>query len=189
MVRWKHVNEHRIFGPGFCTFLCPPTSHPPHDIIASISSLSLPITKPASVLIAADTTPTLFVASYLLSRPIYSSLPGHRAQLQGNRISPIDRSSVVYRKIHKRSLGNGAKTSAKNPTRPKQLPDYTALYPRYSPQPSTSRGSRSPKSHRQQSYSIALCRVAEPIALTSIFPYSWVMVGDFKLGDKANASF
>ena len=36
---------------------------------------------------------------------------------------------------------------------------------------------------------LALCRVAEPIALTSIFPYSWVMVKDFNIGDKANASF
>lgn len=36
---------------------------------------------------------------------------------------------------------------------------------------------------------IAVCRFAEPIALTSIFPYSWVMVKDFNIGDKSNASF
>ncbi|EEQ31771.1 conserved hypothetical protein [Microsporum canis CBS 113480] len=31
--------------------------------------------------------------------------------------------------------------------------------------------------------------ILEPIALTSIFPYSWVMVKDFNIGDKSNASF
>lgn len=35
----------------------------------------------------------------------------------------------------------------------------------------------------------AICRVAEPIALTSIFPYSWVMVKDFHMGDPSDASF
>jgi MFS family permease len=35
----------------------------------------------------------------------------------------------------------------------------------------------------------AICRVAEPIALTSIFPYSWVMVKDFHMADGENASF
>lgn len=34
----------------------------------------------------------------------------------------------------------------------------------------------------------ALVRVAEPIALTSIFPYAWQLVLDFG-GDRANASF
>jgi hypothetical protein len=33
----------------------------------------------------------------------------------------------------------------------------------------------------------AICRVAEPIALTSIFPYSWVMVKDFHMDDGNNA--
>ena len=33
------------------------------------------------------------------------------------------------------------------------------------------------------------CRAAEPIALTSIFPYSWVMVKDFQVGDESDASF
>jgi len=36
---------------------------------------------------------------------------------------------------------------------------------------------------------IALVRVAEPIALTSIFPYAWQLVIDFNVGDRANASF
>ena len=37
--------------------------------------------------------------------------------------------------------------------------------------------------------SIAICRVAEPIALASCFPYAWVMVRDFHVGDRHNASF
>jgi MFS family permease len=36
---------------------------------------------------------------------------------------------------------------------------------------------------------VAICRVAEPIALTSIFPYSWVMVKDFKMASGSDASF
>ncbi|KAK5692366.1 hypothetical protein LTR97_010674 [Elasticomyces elasticus] len=36
---------------------------------------------------------------------------------------------------------------------------------------------------------LALVRVAEPIALTSIFPYAWRLVLDFNVGDPANASF
>ncbi|TKA72580.1 hypothetical protein B0A55_07224 [Friedmanniomyces simplex] len=36
---------------------------------------------------------------------------------------------------------------------------------------------------------LALVRVAEPIALTSIFPYAWQLVLDFNVGDRANASF
>ena len=35
----------------------------------------------------------------------------------------------------------------------------------------------------------AICRVSEPIALASCFPYAWVMVGDFNVGDKSSASF
>lgn len=35
----------------------------------------------------------------------------------------------------------------------------------------------------------ALVRVAEPIALTSIFPYAWKLVLQFHVGDKSNASF
>ncbi|PLB44709.1 permease of the major facilitator superfamily [Aspergillus steynii IBT 23096] len=40
-----------------------------------------------------------------------------------------------------------------------------------------------------QLFLLAICRVAEPIALTSIFPYSWVMVKDFRVADSDNASF
>ncbi|KAK1138331.1 hypothetical protein N8T08_002828 [Aspergillus melleus] len=40
-----------------------------------------------------------------------------------------------------------------------------------------------------QLFLLAICRVAEPIALTSIFPYSWVMVKDFHVADGENASF
>ncbi|KAL2003651.1 hypothetical protein VTN02DRAFT_2914 [Thermoascus thermophilus] len=36
---------------------------------------------------------------------------------------------------------------------------------------------------------LAICRVSEPIALTSIFPYSWVMVKNFHVGNPNNASF
>ncbi len=36
---------------------------------------------------------------------------------------------------------------------------------------------------------IAICRVAEPIALASCFPYAWVMVKDFHIGSEISASF
>lgn len=36
---------------------------------------------------------------------------------------------------------------------------------------------------------LALVRVAEPIALTSIFPYAWNLVLHFHVGAKSNASF
>ena len=35
----------------------------------------------------------------------------------------------------------------------------------------------------------ALCRLAEPIAITSIFPYAWLMVTGFHVGNKNDASF
>lgn len=37
--------------------------------------------------------------------------------------------------------------------------------------------------------SLAICRVAEPIALASCFPYAWAMVKGFHIGDDNNASF
>ncbi|EPS26019.1 hypothetical protein POX_c04395 [Penicillium oxalicum] len=40
-----------------------------------------------------------------------------------------------------------------------------------------------------QLFLLAICRVAEPIALTSIFPYSWVMVKDFHMASGSDASF
>ncbi|KAJ5286873.1 hypothetical protein N7478_002559 [Penicillium angulare] len=40
-----------------------------------------------------------------------------------------------------------------------------------------------------QLFLLAICRVAEPIALTSIFPYSWVMVKDFHMDSGNDASF
>ncbi|RAL01522.1 MFS transporter [Aspergillus ibericus CBS 121593] len=40
-----------------------------------------------------------------------------------------------------------------------------------------------------QLFLLAICRVAEPIALTSIFPYSWVMIRDFNVADDNSASF
>ena len=36
---------------------------------------------------------------------------------------------------------------------------------------------------------LALVRVAEPIALTSIFPYAWQLVREFHVGDRQDASF
>ncbi|KAE8146371.1 MFS general substrate transporter [Aspergillus avenaceus] len=39
-----------------------------------------------------------------------------------------------------------------------------------------------------QLFLLAICRVAEPIALTSIFPYSWVMVKDFAVTNGSDAS-
>ncbi|PGG97549.1 hypothetical protein AJ79_09164 [Helicocarpus griseus UAMH5409] len=40
-----------------------------------------------------------------------------------------------------------------------------------------------------QLFILAICRLAEPVALTSIFPYSWIMVRDFHIGSESNASF
>ncbi|KAJ5951806.1 uncharacterized protein N7479_010219 [Penicillium vulpinum] len=40
-----------------------------------------------------------------------------------------------------------------------------------------------------QLFFLAICRVAEPTALTSIFPYSWVMIKDFHMDNGNNASF
>ncbi|WPH02888.1 Hypothetical protein R9X50_00575600 [Acrodontium crateriforme] len=40
-----------------------------------------------------------------------------------------------------------------------------------------------------QLFLLALVRVAEPIALTSIFPYAWRLVLHFKIGEECNASF
>ncbi|KAJ5915376.1 hypothetical protein N7466_011309 [Penicillium verhagenii] len=40
-----------------------------------------------------------------------------------------------------------------------------------------------------QLFLLAICRVAEPIALTSIFPYSWVMVKDFHVAKSSDSSF
>ncbi|KAL8243671.1 hypothetical protein R6Q59_009929 [Mikania micrantha] len=40
-----------------------------------------------------------------------------------------------------------------------------------------------------QLFILAICRIAEPIALTSIFPYSWLMVKGFQIGDPNDASF
>ncbi|KAI4223476.1 MAG: hypothetical protein LQ349_007422 [Xanthoria aureola] len=40
-----------------------------------------------------------------------------------------------------------------------------------------------------QLFILAICRLAEPVALASCFPYAWVMVRDFNVGDKSNASF
>lgn len=36
---------------------------------------------------------------------------------------------------------------------------------------------------------LAICRLAEPIALTSIFPYAWLMVRGFHIGNEDDASF
>jgi MFS family permease len=35
----------------------------------------------------------------------------------------------------------------------------------------------------------AIVRLAEPIALTSIFPYAWALVKDFHIGNEEHASF
>ncbi|OJD39860.1 mfs transporter [Diplodia corticola] len=40
-----------------------------------------------------------------------------------------------------------------------------------------------------QLFVLALCRVAEPIALTSIFPYAWKLVLHYKATDENNAAF
>ncbi|KAK3672952.1 hypothetical protein LTR78_007062 [Recurvomyces mirabilis] len=57
-------------------------------------------------------------------------------------------------------------------------------------QPKTPRQPRDPnKFPTAQLALLALVRVAEPVALTSIFPYAWQLVLDFHVGDRANASF
>ncbi|CAK7568120.1 MAG: hypothetical protein SEPTF4163_006103 [Sporothrix epigloea] len=40
-----------------------------------------------------------------------------------------------------------------------------------------------------QLFFLAIVRLAEPIALTSIFPYAWALVKHFQFGDEADASF
>lgn len=40
-----------------------------------------------------------------------------------------------------------------------------------------------------QLFLLAIVRLAEPIALTSIFPYAWPLVKKFQVGDEKNASF
>ncbi|KAK5954975.1 hypothetical protein OHC33_003654 [Knufia fluminis] len=40
-----------------------------------------------------------------------------------------------------------------------------------------------------QLFLLSICRLAEPIALTSIFPYAWLMVQDFHVGNPDDASF
>ncbi|KAK7418489.1 hypothetical protein QQZ08_011241 [Neonectria magnoliae] len=40
-----------------------------------------------------------------------------------------------------------------------------------------------------QLFLLAIVRLAEPVALTSIFPYAWALVKDFKIGDESHASF
>ncbi|CAK7197423.1 hypothetical protein SEUCBS139899_000070 [Sporothrix eucalyptigena] len=40
-----------------------------------------------------------------------------------------------------------------------------------------------------QLFFLAIVRLAEPIALTSIFPYAWPLVKRFQIGDEADASF
>ncbi|ERS99784.1 hypothetical protein HMPREF1624_03148 [Sporothrix schenckii ATCC 58251] len=40
-----------------------------------------------------------------------------------------------------------------------------------------------------QLFILAIVRLAEPIALTSIFPYAWALVKHFQIGDESDASF
>ena len=90
----------------------------------------LPFPRPLSAL-RLDRLFSYLLFSCLLRRSLISSLLRHLAQLQGNRISPKERSSLVYRKNHKRSWGNGGKSCAKNPTRSKLFPHDPALHSRY----------------------------------------------------------
>ncbi|KAL8925420.1 MAG: hypothetical protein Q9208_003512 [Pyrenodesmia sp. 3 TL-2023] len=54
----------------------------------------------------------------------------------------------------------------------------------------TPRHPRNPDSFpTTQLFILAICRLAEPVALASCFPYAWVMVRDFNVGDESNASF
>ncbi|KAM6521002.1 hypothetical protein FSOLCH5_005780 [Fusarium solani] len=50
-------------------------------------------------------------------------------------------------------------------------------------------GSRDPDAFpAMQLFLLAIVRLAEPIALTSIFPYAWALVKDFQIGDESQAS-
>ncbi|RTE80744.1 hypothetical protein BHE90_004716 [Fusarium euwallaceae] len=50
-------------------------------------------------------------------------------------------------------------------------------------------GSRDPDAFpAMQLFLLAIVRLAEPIALTSIFPYAWALVKDFEIGDESQAS-
>ncbi|KAJ4320983.1 hypothetical protein N0V84_005564 [Fusarium piperis] len=50
-------------------------------------------------------------------------------------------------------------------------------------------GSRDPDAFpAMQLFLLAIVRLAEPIALTSIFPYAWALVKDFRIGDETQAS-
>ena len=66
----------------------------------------------------------------------------------------------------------------------RQLPDCTAPHPRY-----VCVHRHLPANEPLLIPPKAICRVAEPIALSSCFPYSWVMVKDFHVGDRSSASF
>ncbi|KAI1809011.1 major facilitator superfamily domain-containing protein [Poronia punctata] len=54
-------------------------------------------------------------------------------------------------------------------------------------------GQNSPQSHNDfptlQLFILAIVRLAEPIALTSIFPYAWSLVRHFEVGNEQDASF
>ena len=92
--------------------------------------------------------------------------------------------AVVYSENHISFCGNGIDQYFKTQAQLGQLPHCTALYPRY-----VFSGCLIPADEPLLTPSTAICRVAEPIALTSCFPYAWVMVKDFHVGDKSSASF
>lgn len=48
---------------------------------------------------------------------------------------------------------------------------------------------RSATRHNLINFLVALVRLAEPIALTSIFPYAWKLVLDYNVTDENNAAF
>lgn len=90
-----------------------------------------------------------------------------------------------HRKIGPVLGGYGTYTRRILSTRPRQVSDGAALSARF-----VLRLQGALTSHRFTDTCIAaLVRVAEPIAITSIFPYAWKLVLHFEIGDRSNASF
>jgi hypothetical protein len=90
------------------------------------------------------------------------------------------RGRVVVR-IIQNSKENGINASGKTNLERRRLSHLAALHSGYVNPPSSQ--------YEDANILTAICRVAEPIALTSIFPYSWVMVREFHIGSPNDASF
>ncbi len=90
----------------------------------------------------------------------------------------------MYSENHTSSQGNVIDQCFKTQAQLGQLPDCTAPHPWY-----VYAHRHLPANEPLLIPPKAICRVAEPIALASCFPYAWVMVKDFRVGDRSSASF